>query len=197
MNTKEIITGLRYVATKRPLECILYVSAADALETLQKELSQAIAERTPHDYGLLREEATFLRKELDKALAEVKRLKSDRDDYARDAEKFAEQRNKARVEVELLKEKLDAELNSSVTLQSQRDEARAEVAQLKDTVAAYEATTVNQQLTVRPEPSRLEIAAMLLAALAGRESESWEAKLEVIWAVEQADALIAAAKEAK
>ena len=39
--------------------------------------------------------------------------------------------------------------------------------------------------------------AMLLAALAGRESESWEAKLSAIWAIEQADILIAAAKEAK
>lgn len=55
-----------------------------------------------------------------------------------------------------------------------------------------------RRVTTRPEPSRLEIAAMLLAALAGRESESWEAKLEAIWAIEQADALIAAAtKEAK
>lgn len=49
----------------------------------------------------------------------------------------------------------------------------------------------------RPEPSRLEIAAMLLAALAGRESESWEAQLETIWAIEQADELIALAKEKK
>lgn len=53
-----------------------------------------------------------------------------------------------------------------------------------------------RRVTTRPEPSRLEIAAMLLAALAGRESDSWEAKLEVIWAIEQADELIAAAKEA-
>ena len=63
----------------------------------------------------------------------------------------------------------------------QRDEARAEV----------------ERLTTRPEPSRLEIAAMLLAALAGRESESWEAKVEAIWAIEQADELIAAEKEIK
>jgi len=48
-------------------------------------------------------------------------------------------------------------------LQLERDEARAEVEQLKDTVAAYEQATVNQQLTVRPEPSRLEIAAMIYA----------------------------------
>ena len=51
--------------------------------------------------------------------------------------------------------------------------------------------------SARPEPSRLEIAAMLLAALAGRESKSWEAKLSAIWAVEQADILIAVAKGAR
>lgn len=47
----------------------------------------------------------------------------------------------------------------------------------------------------RQEPSRLEIAAMVLAALAGRESESWEAKFSATWAIQQADILIAAAKE--
>jgi hypothetical protein len=56
-------------------------------------------------------------------------------------------------------------------------------------------TTIVQRLTTRQEPSRLEIAAMLLAALAGRESGTWEWQEEAIWAVEQADALIAAAKE--
>lgn len=50
---------------------------------------------------------------------------------------------------------------------------------------------------VRAEPTRLEIAAMLLAALAGRESGTWEGQEESIWAVEQADILIATAKEVK
>ena len=58
-------------------------------------------------------------------------------------------------------------------------------------------TTVVRQVTTRPEPSRLEIAAMMLAALAGRESGTWESNEEAIWAVEQADELIAAAKETK
>jgi len=96
MNTKEIITGLRYVATKRPLECILYVSAADALETLQNERVKA--------------------------------------------------------------------------------ECR------------------NQQLNTRPEPSRLEIAAMLLAgSYACPNIDPLEANI----ALKQADKLIATAREAK
>lgn len=76
---------------------------------------------------------------------------------------------------------------------NQHFEAYAEANRLKPERTA----TVNQQLIVRSEPSRLEIAAILLAALASRENESWEAKLEVIWAIEQADELIALAKEKK
>lgn len=49
----------------------------------------------------------------------------------------------------------------------------------------------------RQEPSRLEIAALMLAALASRESGTWESNEESIWAVEQADILIAVAKEVK
>jgi len=130
MTTEQLIKTLRNSMPPGPITQGIMLDAADRLEELQRanqstlaDLALALSERTPHDYGLLKEEIAFLRKE----------------------------RN---------------------------------------------AATVNQQLTVRSEPSRLEIAAMLLAALAGRESESWEAKLEVIWAVEQADALIAA-KEAK
>jgi len=54
-----------------------------------------------------------------------------------------------------------------------------------------------RRVTTRPEPSRLEIAARLMAANLSRETEQWETVEEAIWAVEQADALIAAAKEAK
>lgn len=54
-----------------------------------------------------------------------------------------------------------------------------------------------RRITTRAEPSRLEIAAMMLAALASRESGTWESDEESIWAVEQADILIATAREAK
>jgi len=106
------------------------LDAADRLEKLERanqstlaDLALALSERTPHDYGLLKEEIAFLRKE----------------------------RN---------------------------------------------AATVNQQLTVRPEPSRLEIAAMLLAH--GWEDRAVERDAKLAgWALVAADRLIAAAKEAK
>lgn len=46
---------------------------------------------------------------------------------------------------------------------------------------------------VRPEPSRLEIAAMLLAAIITRGTEVWGAEEEATWAIKRANALIAAA----
>jgi hypothetical protein len=55
-------------------------------------------------------------------------------------------------------------------------------------------TTVVQRLTTRPEPSRLEIAAMLLAAMCGSQY-TWT-NAEGL-ALRKADVLIAAAKETK
>lgn len=156
MITDEIIDDLRQNGLTSASIYTRMERAANRLEELQRNLKQAIAERTPHDYGLLREEATFLRKERDKALAEVQRVRK------------------------LWNESHIAEL----------DDFAKEIERVK-------AECRNQQLNTRPEPSRLEIAAILLAALASRENESWEAKLEVIWAIEQADELIALAKEKK
>ena len=78
--------------------------------------------------------------------------------------------------------------------EKERDEARNQVAELKDTVAAYEQATVNQQLTVRPEPSRLEIATLFAVAAMiakGRLTDHADSALL------EADAFIAAAKEGK
>lgn len=77
----------------------------------------------------------------------------------------------------------------------QRDKAMREAAHWKS-IAEHRQSECNS-LVARPELSRLEIAAMLLAALASRESGTWEAKQEAIWAIEQADELIALAKEVK
>jgi hypothetical protein len=79
----------------------------------------------------------------------------------------------------------------------ERDEARAEVERLK---------TINQEVlkanytmgTTRPEPSRLEIAATLVASRFS--STLYVTEIKGTWikyALEGADALIAAAKEAK
>lgn len=70
-------------------------------------------------------------------------------------------------------------------LTMQRDEARAEVERLKDHVP-------DVRKMVRPEPSRLEIAAMLCAAC-WADHKSMPMKPEA--ALKIADALIAAAKE--
>lgn len=114
-------------------------------ERVNKQLEQAIAERTPHDYGILKEEAQEMRK----------------------------QRDEARAEVEQLKQVLhDARLENS-----------GQAAQLE---------------RKRPEPSRLEIAATLVASRFS--STSYVTEIKGTWiqyALKGADALIAAAKEGK
>jgi len=87
------------------------------------------------------------------------------------------------------REKLEATEN-------ERNEARAEVERLKETAAAYEQATVKQSLTVRLDPSRLEIAAMLKAGWFANRDADFNAT-DHKWWIEQADALIAAAKEGK
>jgi len=58
--------------------CVLNadLDAAEAkVEQLKQALEQAIAERTPHDYGILKEEAQEMRNQRDEARAEVEQLK--------------------------------------------------------------------------------------------------------------------------
>jgi hypothetical protein len=105
------------------------------IKSVRKELAQAIAERTPHDYGLLKGEADNLKRELSESIRERNKTVAD--------------------------------------LIKQRDQAIA---------------------SARPEPSRLEIAAMLLAAMCGSQY-TWT-NAEGL-ALRKADVLIAAAKEAK
>ena len=133
------------------------LDAADRLEELQRqveieraELKLAISERTPHDYGILKEEAQEMRKERDEACAEVERLEKeykiahfDRQHYKR----ITQDRD----------EKLDA-------------------------------------LHARPEPSRLEIAAWLKAGWFANPAFDFNSTDQKWW-IEQADKLIAAAKE--
>ena len=85
-------------------------------------------------------------------------------------------------------------------LQRERDEARAEAERLKqelhDTIESYKLNNLQPKNT-RPEPSRLEIAAIMMAANLSRETHQWETVEETLWAIEQADALVAALKETK
>ena len=124
-------------------------------------------------------EWTETREELDWAQAEIKRA------HAK-ADKAYALRKEAEIERDSLR---DSSALDMLVLTKERDEARAEIERLKQ--------------EVRPEPSRLEIAAMVAAA--------WESNPEIrkyrvetgddLWpiadALLEADALIAAAKEGK
>ena len=77
---------------------------------------------------------------------------------------------------------------------------------LRDEVERLKASVANQmelnhalaemKTPIRPEPSRLEIAAMMMASVAcRRDLILWGTKEEAAWAIDQANALIAAAKE--
>jgi len=125
----------------------------EGIKSLMKERDQAIAERTPHDYGFLKTHIEHLRQELHKANLESRRL-------AAELERVKGSGN------------LNAELSKLVA-----DMNRAHAAQVK------------------PEPSRLEIAATIFASML-HDSETWGMEPEdyARYAVEQADSLIAAAK---
>ena len=103
------------------------------IKTVRRELAQAIAERTPHDYGLLKGEVDNLKRELSEAIKERNKTVAD--------------------------------------LIKQRDEAIA---------------------SARPEPSRLEIAAMAMQGMLA--ASSFDTLRLSKSAFEYADTLIAAAK---
>jgi uncharacterized coiled-coil DUF342 family protein len=139
-------------------------AASKKIESLEKDLAHVISERTPHDYGILKEEAQEMRKQRDEAREEAKR-------FSKIADLMHIERDQAREEVELLKQERD------LWQQVQRDKA-----------------IVKESLTVRPEPSRLEIAAMTLAA---RSISTFyrDPSSEAQHALAAADALIIAARE--
>jgi hypothetical protein len=85
-------------------------------------------------------------------------------------------------------------------MRKQRDEARAGIEQLKQ--ALHDARLENSGQAAllerkRPEPSRLEIAAMIYAAFAGAQCDKEKVNPTAYVAVKCADELIAAAKEGK
>jgi len=82
---------------------------------------------------------------------------------------------------------------------NERDKAWDEIERLKaelhDTIESYKLNNL-QPKTTRPEPARLEIAAMLMAHGWADRSVEQDAKLTG-WALAAADKLIAAARGAK
>jgi len=154
------------------------LAKADSLKT---ELAQAISERTPHDYGLLagqrddyRERLGVAAKEVFELEAKVKLLTTERDGYFDEMERMQRGWGAANQEVLRLENHIE-------------DLKKAAITNLTAAVAL-----------VRPEPSRLEIAAQLVA---GRFSNTtYVTKVSGDWikyALDGADALIAAAKEEK
>jgi len=124
--------------------------AADRLEELQRDLDQAISERTPHDYGILKMERDEARARLTTFEPTIRNL--------------TKERNEARAEVERLK------------------------TELHDTIDSYKLNNL-QPKTTRPEPSRLEIAAMAMQGMLA----SGNAIMDIPnTACEYADTLIAA-----
>jgi hypothetical protein len=194
--------------------CVLNadLDAAEAkVEQLKQALEQAIAERTPHDCGILKEEAQEMRKQRDEALAEVEdrkdaliyaakqihELKNQRDLWLHRARQENEKHLNLSAEVDRLNEQLEQAIaertphdygilkEEAQEMRNQRDEARAEVERLKHHIP--DATKM-----IRPEPSRLELAALLMIR---RVEPALHRAVEMSF--EEADALIAAAKEEK
>jgi hypothetical protein len=126
----------------------------EGIKSLMKERDQAIAERTPHDYGFLKTHIEYLREELHKANLEIRRLAA-----------------------ELKQAKAGATSPGALN-----DQLLELVSQMNKAQAAQ----------VQPEPSRLELAAMLLAGLPLPQGGSMANQAD--FALRRADALIAASK---
>jgi hypothetical protein len=121
----------------------------------------------------------------------------------RQRDQYRSQRDAARAEVEKLKEQILEDQNRcnpyvSLTTQKDLDQVRAEVEKLKAELNKaekawlyWENKAKSNSMKLRPEPSRLEIAAMILAG--GCANPELATNEDV--ALAQADALIAAAKE--
>ncbi len=133
------------------------------------KLAAAIKERDE-----ARAEVKRLTKERNKAREEMRRLRNGWKRFSEIADLMHIERDQAREELQLLKQERD------LWQQIQRDKA-----------------TCKQSLQVRPEPSRLEIAAMIYAAFAGAQCNKEKVNPTAYVAVKCADELIAAAKEAK
>jgi hypothetical protein len=186
-STQRIIDNIRKVAGQMDaiLQRDLLEAAsrlqeqADLIERMQSDLAQAISERTPHDYGILRDQRDDYRERLGAACKEVFDLEA---------------------KVKLLTTERDGYFSEMERMQKGWGASNQEMARLEDHIedlkkAAMTNLTAAVAL-VRPEPTRLEIAAQLVA---GRFSNTtYVTKVSGDWikyALDGADALIAAAKE--
>ena len=144
-------------------------------ERLKTELDQAISERTPHDYGIIvnqrddyRERLGAAGKEVFDLEAKVKLLTTERDGYFSEMERMQKGWGASNQEIARLEDHIE-------------DLKKVAMTNLTAAVAL-----------VRPEPSRLEIAAMLYKGMLS-SGYVWGDPEKT--ALRQADALIAASKE--
>ena len=135
----------------------------------------------------LRGELCEVSKERDEAIVDVKRLNEELADWEILSDRLKDAVNSAKQKTKARNDALDE-------LRKERDIARAEVEIWKGVVGKQSMKI--SAMEKRPEPSRLEIAATLLAASMNKTKGcDWVIEEEVICALEDADKLIAAAKE--
>ena len=162
----------------------------------ERDEARAEVERLTKERNEAREEMRRLRNGWNESYDELQRQKGPCHDLRVVAETRMKERDEARAEAKRFSKIADL-------MHIERDQAREELQLLKQERDLWQQiqrdeATVNQSLTVRPEPSRLEIAAMVAPAIChlgcGMDPEVNDF---LAACVQVADALIAAAKEEK
>ena len=186
MTTQDLIKRLRNLGPLGKIMEELVIVAADRLEELQR-LNDSMQVDRDLWIKVGREKLEAVERERDEARAEVERLLNLGHAAARARDEY-------RDEVKRLTKELEDSTNHYNRL---HDLLRGDVERLKQELhdAGIENSGQAAQLErTRPEPSRLEIAAMLMA---GSIASPDACALDAVDALEMADALIAAAREGK
>ena len=187
-DTEQIIQSLKAGAWEG--EKIMEL-AADRLEELQKECDEARAEVKERTEALL------------DAAKQIDELKKQRDHWLEKAKQENENFLEARADLERLKQENAALCELAESRLLKIDQQQAEILTLKNKLPRSDETIISKsklerQQNTREEPSRLEIAAMLMAAHVYHLGMMYPEGLTLRQACFiEADALIAAAKEAK
>jgi len=176
--TEKLIEALQVWAES--IECVDGVADNVIFEAAQRLNELQAALQTAHaSLVLARNERDEARAEIERFNTELAQLRAERDN--------ANEREKEGVrQLYALQKSLNHVLKTRDELRVERDLAQQ---------LGRDTATVNQQLTVRPEPSRIEIAAMLLSGFAASDTSVIHNKYNFV--LTEADALIAAAKESQ
>lgn len=178
-STQRIIDNIRKVANQ--MDDILRRDLLDAasrlqdqsdlIERMRSELDQAISERTPHDYGILKDQRDSYRDRLCASIKETQEAHAEAD----------------RLKAELEKVKLESVKAVTLSFPGMPSSGGGGGGSACGNNHLPDAGKM-----VRPEPSRLEIATMLYKGMLS-SGYVWGDPEKT--ALRQADALIAAAKE--